>query len=162
MSSRTFRTAAVAALTTALSLSLGSGAYASVAGSSITPSTEIQTAASSAAENPFRGISLDGLHAEQLTMWPAGKPVKYWALMLNDDLASKTYTGGVFFLYAPAAGKLGYLLDTDIIVRSVEDPHQVVVTDLEFLKANPRTEIRYGNLEEPGQGRVIATATTWM
>ncbi|MFZ3475650.1 hypothetical protein ACODT3_41750 [Streptomyces sp. 4.24] len=152
----------MAALTAALSLSLGSGAYASVTGSSITPSTEIQTSAPSAAENPFLGIDLDGLRAEQLTMWPAGKPVKYWALTLNDDLASKTYTGGVFFLYAPAAEKLGYLLDTDIIVRSVEDPHQVVVTDLEFLRANPRAEIRYGNPEKPALGRVIATATTWM
>ncbi|WP_251064737.1 transposase [Streptomyces sp. ISL-44] len=63
-----------------------------------------------AEENPFHGIALDGLHAERLTMWPAGMPVDFWALKLDDDRLTRHYNGGQFFLYAPATGEFGSFL----------------------------------------------------
>ncbi|MFJ7209856.1 hypothetical protein ACIQWR_40820 [Streptomyces sp. NPDC098789] len=110
----------------------------------------------------YVGIELQGLHVEQLTMWPAGQPVKFWALVLDDDEISRSRTGGVFFVYAPASGDHGHILDTDIIVDSVPDAERVVIADPSFLRAHPRTEIRYGDPSNPESAEVVATATVWI
>ncbi|MEF3117615.1 hypothetical protein [Streptomyces chrestomyceticus] len=157
----TFRAAAVVLTTAALSgHAFASGAQAATP--SLSAPVPAQTrAATVAADNPFEEIDLRGLHAEQRTMWPAGNPVHYWALVLNTDLAEQKYSGGAFFLYAPATGEFGWFLDTDIPQRTVDTPAQVVIADPDFLKTHPRVEIRYGTPDRPAQARTVATATTW-
>ncbi|MFH8347605.1 hypothetical protein [Streptomyces sp. NPDC018045] len=145
--------------TAALGLALASGAQAVTPPSADAPvQARGATTATAPADNPFEGIELSGLHAEQRTMWPAGTPVHYWALVLDDDLAGQEYSGGAFFLYAPAAGEFGWFLDTDIPQRTVDGPSQVVIADPEFLRTHPRAEVRYGDPDRPERARTVATA----
>ncbi|ASU81968.1 hypothetical protein CDO52_03490 [Nocardiopsis gilva YIM 90087] len=110
-------------------------------------------------DNPFTDLKLTGLHAEERTMWPAGNPVRYWALVLNEDLVREDYAGGEFFLYAPDTGYYGWFLVTDIPVSSTPDPYQVVIADTTFLKGAPHAEVRYGIPQKPDSARVIATVS---
>lgn len=108
-------------------------------------------------DNPFTDLKPTGLHAEERTMWPAGNPVRYWALVLNEDLVREDYTGGEFFLYAPDTGYYGWFLVTDIPVSSTPDPYQVVIADTMFLRGTPQAEVRYGVPQKPDSARVVAT-----
>ncbi|WP_206506694.1 hypothetical protein [Streptomyces chrestomyceticus] len=156
-----FRAVAVVLTTVALGgPALASGAQAATPAFSAPVPAQARTA-TVAADNPFEGIDLSGLHAEQRTMWPAGNPVRYWALVLDTDLAEQEYSGGTFFLYAPATGEFGWFLDADIPQRTVDAPAQVVIADPGFLKTHPRVEIRYGTPDMPEQARTVATAATW-
>ncbi|GAA1995148.1 hypothetical protein GCM10009799_21740 [Nocardiopsis rhodophaea] len=110
-------------------------------------------------DNPFTDLKLTGLHAEERTMWPAGNPVRFWALVLNEDLLREDYAGGEFFLYAPDTGYHGWFLVTDIPMSSTPDPYQVVIADTTFLKGAPQAEVRYGIPQKPDSARVVATVT---
>ncbi|WP_205041803.1 hypothetical protein [Streptomyces cinnamoneus] len=146
--------------TAALGLAVAQGATASAA----TPPSQDTTAkaTTSADDNPFRWMDLDGLRAEYRFMCPAGHCVGYWSLVLADEVAQRRYAGGEFFVYAPATGEFGFFLNTDIASRTVKKPAQVRVVDSDFTRSHPRFEIRYGNPDQPKKARVVATATTWM
>ncbi|MEU5418361.1 hypothetical protein ACFY1P_08730 [Streptomyces sp. NPDC001407] len=157
MSSRTlFRTVTVALAAATLSATLVSGAQAA------TPRAATAPAATRADGNPFEWIDLRGLKAEQRVMYPAGHPVGYWALVLDDEAAARHYAGGRFFVYAPATGEFGSFLDTDIAVRTVDEPGRVVIADSGFMRSHPRVEVRYGDPGRPGRAVTVATATIWM
>lgn len=142
------------------------GAQAATAPVAAAPATAVApvagAAATAAEENPFEGIDLEGLKAEKRFMYPAGHRVAYWALVLDEERASRTYSGGKFFLYAPATKEFGWFLDTDIATRTVEHPRQVVIADREFIRSHPRVEVRYGNPDQPRKARVVARTTIWM
>ncbi|MFC5143530.1 hypothetical protein [Streptomyces aureoversilis] len=165
MSARTatMRVLALTTAATALGLALAQGAQAASPAAPATGPGNNRTAAAAASEdNPFAAIDLQHLKAEQRIMWPAGHPVPFWALVLDDETVSKRYADGEFFVYAPATHEFGWFLDTDIATRAVRNPHQVVIADSDFLRSHPRVEVRYGNPDRPQRARVVATATTWM
>ncbi|MBT2382174.1 hypothetical protein [Streptomyces sp. ISL-11] len=167
MSSRTvFRTVTVAVAAATLGAGLVSGAQAAAPARAraATEAATVSTAPSVAPgdENPFEWIDLQGLKAERRVMYPAGRPVSYWALVLTDEVAARHYSGGRFFLYAPATGEFGSFLDTDIAVRSVRNPAGVVIADSGFMRSHPRVEVRYGNPDRPKRALTVATATIWM
>ncbi|RLU83570.1 hypothetical protein CTZ27_28125 [Streptomyces griseocarneus] len=151
-------TAAVAALTVPLAQS----ASAVTAPPRTAAPTATAPSATVTEENPFRWMDLDGLRAEFRFMCPAGRCVGYWSLVLTDEVAKRSYSGGEFFAYAPATGEFGFFLDTDIATRTVGNPGQVRLIDSDFTRSHPRFEVRYGNPDRPGKARVVATATTWM
>ncbi|MEV5242567.1 hypothetical protein AB0K89_26195 [Streptomyces cinnamoneus] len=165
MSARTaFRTVSLALAAATLALTAAQGAQAAPR---TAPAGAVAPAAGTAGatasdENPFRHIDLEGLRAEKRFMYPAGHPVAFWALVLDDERVSRTYRGGTFFVYAPATGEFGWMLDTDIATRTVKDPRQVVIADLDFLNSHPRVEVRYGNPDQPRKARTVARTTIWM
>ncbi|MBB5122410.1 hypothetical protein [Streptomyces eurocidicus] len=162
MSARTlFRTLTVAAATATLGAALITGAQAAGPGAAA-PEAASPATVRPADENPYLGIELQGLRAEQRTMYPAGHPVTFWALVLDDETVTRHYRGGQFFLYAPATGEFGSFLDTDIAVRTVRDPRRVVIADSGFMRSHPRVEVRYGNPDRPKRAFTVATATIWM
>ncbi|MFE0046367.1 hypothetical protein [Streptomyces albireticuli] len=163
MSARTlFRTLTVAAATAALGATLITGAQAATPSTAGAPEAAPSAVVKPGEENPFLGIELQGLKAEQRMMYPAGHPVAFWALVLDDETATRHYRGGRFFVYAPATGEFGGFLDTDIVVRTVRDPRQVVIADSGFMRSHPRVEVRYGNPDRPERAFTVATATIWM
>ncbi|MEV5510711.1 hypothetical protein [Streptomyces orinoci] len=111
-------------------------------------------------DNPFSRMELDGLRADFQFMCPTGHCVGFWSLVLTEDVAQQDFTGGKFFVYAPATGEFGFFLDTDIAVRTVERPGQVRLIGTEFMRSHPRVEIRYGDPGQPDRARVVASATT--
>ncbi|WP_159395378.1 hypothetical protein [Streptomyces albireticuli] len=164
MSARTlFRTLTVAAATATLGAALITGAQAATPGQgTAAPEPAPSAAVKPGEENPFLGIELQGLKAERRMMYPAGHPVAFWALVLDEETAARHYRGGQFFVYAPATGEFGSFLDTDIAVRTVRDPHRVVIADSGFMRSHPRVEVRYGNPDRPKRAFTVATATIWM
>ncbi|GAA0485245.1 hypothetical protein GCM10009544_53520 [Streptomyces stramineus] len=144
-----------------LGATLVSGAQAAAPARDAAPATAA-TSVAPGSENPFRWRELEGLKAVQRVMYPAGHPVTYWALVLDEETAARQYSGGKFFLYAPATGEFGFFLDTDIAVRHATRPGQVVIVDSEFMRSHPRVEVRYGNPDKPKKARTVATATIWM
>ncbi len=161
MSARTaFRAAGLALAAVTLGLTAAQGAQAATAPA--TPAQAASAAATAAEENPFEGIDLEGLKAEKRFMYPAGHRVAYWALVLDEERVSRTYSGGTFFLYAPATKEFGWFLDTDIATRTVKNPRQVVIADRDFIRSHPRVEVRYGNPDQPKKARVVARTTIWM
>ncbi|MGX8905807.1 hypothetical protein ACR820_11350 [Streptomyces netropsis] len=155
-----FRATAIVTATAALGLGLASGAQ--TAGAAVAPAARDVSAVAPAADHPFEAMELDGLKVKRLTMWPAGHPVSFWALVLDDKRAGEKYSGGKFFVYAPATKEFGWFLNTDIVQRTVSHPGQVVIVDSEFLRSHPRVEVRYGNPDRPEKARFVASATTWM
>ncbi|MGW1072022.1 hypothetical protein [Streptomyces sp. NPDC002537] len=157
MASRTVsRALAATVAVAALSLPLAQGAYAAA------PPRHAAPVSVRDDDNPFRWMELDGLKAEFRFMCPAGHCVGYWSLVLTEDVAAKKYTGGKFFVYAPATGDFGFFLDTDIAARTVDHPEQVRLIDSDFIRSHPRVEVRYGNPEQPRKAKAVASATTLM
>ena len=156
------RRTALRALTTvavvsAVTLPLTEGARA------VTPATAATAAAIKADDdNPFRRMELNGLRTDFQFMCPAGHCVGFWSLVLTDDVAQQKFEGGKFFAYAPATGEFSFFLDTDIAVRTVAEAGQVRLVDTEFMRSHPRVEVRYGDPDQPGRARVVASATTLM
>ncbi|MGK5632700.1 hypothetical protein [Streptomyces sp. URMC 123] len=124
--------------------------------------TAAAPAAVASKDNPFQWMELENLRAEQRQMCPVGNCVDYWTLVLDEKTASRPYSGGAFFLYAPATGDFGWFVNTDIATRTVEDPYEVSIPDSYFLRSHPRVEVRYGDVDHPERARVVATATTLM
>ncbi|MFF5130091.1 hypothetical protein ACFY41_24535 [Streptomyces syringium] len=155
-----FRATAIVMASAALGLGLASGAQA--AGPAVAPAARDVAAVAPAADHPFEAMELDGLKVKRLTMWPAGHPVSFWALVLDEKRAGEKYSGGKFFVYAPATKEFGWFLNMDIVQRTVSHPGQVVIVDSEFLRSHPRVEVRYGNPDRPERARFVASATTWM
>ncbi|MBN0048490.1 hypothetical protein JS756_31200 [Streptomyces actuosus] len=112
--------------------------------------------------NPFRGMELDGMRADFQLMCPADHCAGFWSLALTDDVMQQEFEGRKFFVYAPATGEFGFLLDTDIVVRTVDHPSQVRLVDTDVMRSHPRTEVRYGDPGHPDRAGVVATATTLM
>nr|BBA30762.1 hypothetical protein [Streptomyces sp. HA201] len=147
------------AVSAAVALSLAQGAQAAEPDMGV-PATVAATGAGD--DNPFRGMELDGLRADFRFMCPAGHCVGFWSLVLTGDSAQQKFEGGKFFVYAPATGEFSFFLDTDIAVRTVDQPAQVRLVDTDFMRSHPRVEVRYGDPERPDRARVIASATTLM
>ncbi|MEU7137329.1 hypothetical protein [Streptomyces sp. NPDC046261] len=159
-----FRAAGLALAAVTLGLTVAQGAQAAAPSPIAAPVAPATPTAAAAApeENPFEGIDLEGLKAEKRFMYPAGHRVAYWALVLDEERVSRRYSGGAFFLYAPATKEFGWFLDTDIATRTVRDPRQVVIADREFIRSHPRVEVRYGDPDQPRTARVVARTTIWM
>ncbi|MEV4439219.1 hypothetical protein AB0K09_09380 [Streptomyces sp. NPDC049577] len=145
----------------ALTLTLAQGAQAA-APAPVNPVRTAAAPASAASENPFDVMDLDGLRATHEFMCPAGHCVDYWSLVLTEDRLGRHYSGGRFFVYAPATGEFSFFLNTDIATRTVSRPEQVRIVDVDFLRSHPRVEVRYGNPDHPRKARTVATSTIWM
>ncbi|MFJ7205851.1 hypothetical protein ACIQWR_20235 [Streptomyces sp. NPDC098789] len=162
------RLVTAAAVTAAAALTLGLAPVAAQA--AVQPATGAAAAAVASGPaaattdtpNPFAWAELDGLRARQLTTWHGGQPLSHWALTLDEATAARSYTGGVFFLYAPATGDRGFFRNLDLVSATVKDPRQVTVTDAQFIRSHPRVEVRYGDPAQPDRARVVATSTIWM
>ncbi|MEU3063750.1 hypothetical protein [Streptomyces subrutilus] len=155
------RLAALTAVTAAATLTLGLGATAQAAPSADANASGVAAAAADS-PNPFAAAELDGLRARQLTTWHAGQPLTHWVLALDEETAARDYTGGVFFLYAPATGDRGFFRNLDVLASTVKDPGHVVIADAQFIRSHPRSEVRYGDPARPDLARVVATSTIWM
>lgn len=154
------RLVTAAAVTVAAALTLGLAPVAAQAAAQ--PATGPAAAATTDTPNPFAWAELDGLRARQLTTWHGGQPLSHWALTLDEAAAARSYTGGAFFLYAPATGDRGWFRNLDLVSATVKDPRQVIVTDAQFIRSHPRVEVRYGDPAQPERARVVATSTIWM
>ncbi|MFI5983476.1 hypothetical protein ACIBEA_21680 [Streptomyces sp. NPDC051555] len=157
------RLVTAAAVTAAAALTLGLAPVAAQAaaqpgGAAAAATTDTPTST----PNPFAWAELDGLRARQVTTWHGGQPLSHWALTLDEATAARSYTGGVFFLYAPATGDRGLFRNLDLVSATVKDPRQVTVTDAQFIRSHPRVEVRYGDPAQPERARVVATSTIWM
>ncbi|MBT2385520.1 hypothetical protein [Streptomyces sp. ISL-11] len=156
------RTLTTVAVTAALALPLTQGAQAVTRVGTAPAPAAVPATINADDGNPFRWMELDGLRADFRFMCPAGHCVGFWSLVLTDDIARQRFEGGKFFVYAPASGEFSFFLDTDIAVRTVDHPDQVRLADTEFLRSHPRVEVRYGDPDDPGRARVVASATTLM
>jgi hypothetical protein len=143
----------------ALVLPLTQGAQAA-APDATAPATTATIKADNA--NPFRWMELDGLRADFQFMCPAGHCVGFWSLVLTDNVAQQRFEGGKFFVYAPDTGEFSFFLDTDIAMRTVDHPSQVRLVDTDFMRSNPRVEVRYGDPDHPERARVVASVATLM
>ncbi|MEU1376001.1 hypothetical protein ABZ442_20435 [Streptomyces triculaminicus] len=156
------RTLSALAVTAALALPLAQGAQAATPAAAAPATAATPATVNADDDNPFRWMELDGLRADFQSMCPAGHCVRFWSLVLTDDIAQRKFQGGKFFVYAPATGEFSFFLDTDIAVRTVDHPGQVRLVDTEFMRSHPRVEVRYGDPGHPGRARVVASATTLM
>ncbi|MEV6576274.1 hypothetical protein [Streptomyces sp. NPDC051577] len=161
-SRRLATTAVVTAAAAALTLGLASAAQAAPQAAPQQTAATGTTPAAADAPNPFAWAELDGLRARQLTTWHAGQPLSHWVLTLDEETVARTYTGGAFFLYAPATGEHGWFRNLDVVRSTVKDPRQVVIADAQFIRSHPRVEVRYGDPAQPDLARVVATSTIWM
>ncbi|MFJ4964590.1 hypothetical protein ACIP6P_19440 [Streptomyces sp. NPDC088729] len=150
------------AVTAAAALSLGVGSAAQAAPHSVDVAASGAAASTTDSPNPFAAAELDGLQARQVTMWHAGQPLSHWVLTLDEETATRSYTGGVFFLYAPATGDRGWFRNLDLMASTVKDPRQVTIADAQFVNSHPRVEVRYGDPAQPDLARTVATSTIWM